>query len=139
MEGALLRSLLDIDCINGMTYDNRFKNNDGVQPNSLLDSDSPVLSMDDSIKLIRNIGADSYLLSILCIKSPYSDLIVEKEPSDCDEEDLPTAHIWVDTNVEKDTEMPLEKKTEDGAAEAERNMDKEDEEPKTPSDVSDSL
>ncbi|XP_015240870.1 PREDICTED: sentrin-specific protease 7 isoform X1 [Cyprinodon variegatus] len=134
MEGALLRSLLDIDCINGMTYDNRFKNNDGVQPNSLLDSDSPVLSMDDSIKLIRNIGADSYLLSILCIKSPDSDLIVEKEPSDCDEEDLPTAHIWVDTNVEKDTEMPLEKKTEDGAAEAERNMDKEDEEPKTPSD-----
>lgn len=134
MEGALLRSVLDIDCINRMTHENSIANN-GVGLSSLLDIDAPVLSMDESIKLITRTGVDSHLLSILGIKSSDSDVSVGLDSSHYEDE-IPTAHIWVDTNCEKDVEQDLEMAAEDGEMEAEPKEDQEDEEPNTPSDVS---
>ncbi|XP_014915627.1 uncharacterized protein LOC106964552 isoform X1 [Poecilia latipinna] len=132
MEGALLRSVLDIDCINRMTHENSIANN-GVGLSSLLDIDAPVLSMDESIKLMTRTGVDSHLLSILGIKSSDSDVSVGLDSSHYEDE-IPTAHIWVDTNCEKDEEQDLDMAAEDGETEAEPKEDQEDEEPKTPSD-----
>ncbi|XP_035994999.1 sentrin-specific protease 7 isoform X1 [Fundulus heteroclitus] len=137
MEGALLRSVLDIDCINRITLELSANSNvDG--PSSLLDIDSPVLSLDDSIKLITRVGADSNLLSILGIKSPDSDLSEEQDSFQYDEDELPTAHIWVDTNYEKDVELDVDMAAEDGELEdgptKEEEEVEEEEEPQTPPD-----
>ncbi|KAM4731208.1 sentrin-specific protease 7 isoform 2-T3 [Anableps anableps] len=132
MEGALLRSVLDIDCINRMTYEHSTAT-DRIGLSSLLDIDTPVLSLDDCITLITRTGMDSHLLSILGIKSSDSDLSVDQDSSHYEEE-IPTAHIWVDTNCEKDVELDLEMAAEDGETEVDLKEDQEDEEPKTPPD-----
>ncbi|MED6231645.1 hypothetical protein ATANTOWER_001801 [Ataeniobius toweri] len=134
MEGALLRSVLDIDCINRMTHEHNIANNDGDGLHGLLDIDTPVLSLDDSIQLIRRIGVDSNLLSILGMKSADSDWSEDQNGSHYDEEEIHTSHIWVDTNFENDVEVDLEMATEEEETEVEPKEDQEGDEPKTPSD-----
>ncbi|XP_033984457.1 uncharacterized protein LOC117481064 isoform X2 [Trematomus bernacchii] len=78
MEGALLRSLLDIDCLNSLAQGTI----DCVDKLSCLDDfNTPVLSLDDSLQLIRRTGLDSPLLSLLGLDCSYPGL-------DTDDDDL---------------------------------------------------
>lgn len=68
MEGALFRSLLDIDCLNSVADAESISHDaDGLY--SLEDFQAPVISLDDSIELIRRSGLDSHLLSLLGLEN----------------------------------------------------------------------
>ncbi|XP_028993158.1 sentrin-specific protease 7 isoform X2 [Betta splendens] len=60
MEGALFRSLLDIDCLNSASPEPFIPH-----LNHWGDVSNPVLSLDESIDLIRRTGLDTSLLSLL--------------------------------------------------------------------------
>lgn len=63
MQGALFRSLLDIDCLSSLTES--VVSCDREDINLLEDFQGPFLSLDDSIELIRQTGSECHLLSLL--------------------------------------------------------------------------
>lgn len=63
MQGALLRSYLDIDCFNSLKEP--VVSCDPEDINLLEDFQGPFLSLDDSIELIRRTGRDGHLLRLL--------------------------------------------------------------------------
>ncbi|KAG8000520.1 Sentrin-specific protease 7, partial [Nibea albiflora] len=67
MEGALLRSLLDIDCLNCLSDEKSIFHNDAIC--DLDDIQTPVLTLDDSIKLLKRTGLDCHLLALLGLES----------------------------------------------------------------------
>lgn len=105
MEGALLRSVLDIDCINNMTHEQIISGHSGL-PCSFADLSAPVLSLVDCIELITRTGQDSHLLSMLGLQSADSELNYQDCP-DYDEDDLPTAHIWLEADFQKELELEM--------------------------------
>ncbi|AWP13380.1 putative interphotoreceptor matrix proteoglycan 2 [Scophthalmus maximus] len=72
MEGALLRSLLEIDCLNSLTHEQSIAPVGEDRFGCWEDLDSPVLSLDESIELIRRTGLDSHLLFLLGLESTNS-------------------------------------------------------------------
>lgn len=58
MEGAFLRSLLDMDCLNSLAQEKSFRNFN----RTIL---GPVLSLDESLELIKSSGLDPHLLKFL--------------------------------------------------------------------------
>ncbi|XP_029315372.1 LOW QUALITY PROTEIN: sentrin-specific protease 7 [Cottoperca gobio] len=100
MEGALLRSFLDIDCLNSLAHES-IHGADTIF--SLEDFHTPVLSLDDSIDLIRRTGLDSPLLTLLGLES--------SDPrSDTDENTPP--HIQWEADSQEETVLELETATE---------------------------
>lgn len=67
MQGALFRSLLDIDCLNSLTEPVLPCDADEIK--LLEDFQAPFLSLDDSIELIRETGRDSHLLGLLGLET----------------------------------------------------------------------
>lgn len=63
MQGALLRSLLDIDCLNSQCQS--VVSCDPEEINLLEDFQGPLLSLDDSVELIRRTERDCHLLRLL--------------------------------------------------------------------------
>ncbi|XP_031590372.2 sentrin-specific protease 7 isoform X6 [Oreochromis aureus] len=76
MEGALFRSLLDLVCLNDQT--NLRHSTDRF---SELGDVSPVLSLDDSIELIKRTGLDSFLLSMLGVTNTDTEPEEDKKPT----------------------------------------------------------
>ncbi|XP_063743886.1 sentrin-specific protease 7 isoform X2 [Eleginops maclovinus] len=105
MEGALLRSLLEIDCINSLTKETF---DCGSKSSCLDDFNSLVLSLDDSIELIRRTGLDSPLLFLLGLESSYPPVDTDEDDphSDTDINTLPNLELVVDS--QKETELKLE-------------------------------
>ncbi|XP_068561160.1 sentrin-specific protease 7 isoform X2 [Cebidichthys violaceus] len=107
MEGALLRSLLDIDCLNSRTQEQSIHNADQIC--CLEDFRSPVLSLDDSLELIRRTGLDSHLLSLLGLETTDSSLDPDRDGPPCDTDEDTTPHIQLE--VESQEEAVLETET----------------------------
>ncbi|XP_059199170.1 sentrin-specific protease 7 isoform X2 [Centropristis striata] len=139
MEGALLRSLLDIDCLNSLADAKSIHCADGVS--CLEDFQSPVLSLDESIDLIRKTGLDSHLLSLLDLEStdPRLDTDQDTSHSDTDRNTPPLIQLEVDsqketlpeleTAAEQDTGSNLEPEEDQKEKELENPSEKRKEEP----------
>ncbi|TNN54693.1 Sentrin-specific protease 7 [Liparis tanakae] len=101
MEGALLRSLLDIDCLNSLSREKFVLDLE----DELEDFHSPVLSLDDSVKLIRRTGLDSHLLSLLGLETGDSNANdSERGGSHCDTDDNATPGIQPEGESQKESE-----------------------------------
>lgn len=72
MQGALFRSLLDIDCLNTLTTES-VVSCDPEEINLLKDFQGPFLSLDESIELIRKTGRECHLLSLLGLEKINED------------------------------------------------------------------
>ncbi|KAL6101336.1 senp7 [Pungitius sinensis] len=111
MEGALLRSLLDIDCLNSLTHEQSTGNLDACRGFR-----TPVLSLDDSVELIRRTGLGSHLLSLLGLETTDSDQDGPQDGphSDTDNDSAPHIQLQAETQTqtpERETEAEKEPKT----------------------------
>ncbi|XP_042282801.1 sentrin-specific protease 7 isoform X2 [Thunnus maccoyii] len=141
MEGALLRSFLDIDCLKSLGHDKSFV--DGVD--DLEDIHCPVLSLDDSLELIRRTGLDPHLLSLLGLESPdpdpdpgpdidqdspYSDRDSNASPQiQLEDDSQEETALELETPPEQDTEMQLKPDEDQIEQELEHPSEKSREEP----------
>lgn len=138
MEGALLRSILDIDCIKSLTRQRRSKKTD----ESTDFEDTPVLSLDESLELIQRSGLDLDLLLTQTVTRISLDLNDDQSSLHSDADELPTAHIWLDTGSQKESEPETppedeeEEEEEEVQAEPKEDMKEEEEELQSPPDVS---
>ncbi|XP_069010300.1 uncharacterized protein [Embiotoca jacksoni] len=103
MEGALLRSFLDIDCLSSLTHEQIMLTTHDVNTASILDH-THVLSLDESIELIRRSGLDSHLLSILGVTIDDPELNTPEE--DCDGDKNPTATVHVEMDLQEELLEP---------------------------------
>lgn len=109
MEGALLRSLLDIDCLNSLARETSI---DGADRLSCFeDFRTHVLSLDDSIELIRRSGLDSHLLSLLDLETSDPRFDSDQEGPHSDTENT-TPHTQVEIDSQTETLLELETATE---------------------------
>lgn len=113
LEGAFLRSFLDIDCLKGLTHEPSLLTNNSDRFSFLEDVHAPFLSLEDSIKLIRRIGRDLHLLSLLGLED------VDDSPSPKDENNRDNSRLDKhdknnrdDTQGDKDKEGTLHKLVE---------------------------
>ncbi|XP_073329719.1 uncharacterized protein [Pagrus major] len=111
MEGALFRSLLDIDCLNSFAEKSIVPHNADVM-SDLEDFHTPVLSLDDSVDLVRRTGLDPHLLSLLGLESTDAGLETDQDVpySDTDTDPIPLIPLEVDSQTE--TILELETATE---------------------------
>ncbi|XP_031148601.1 sentrin-specific protease 7 isoform X1 [Sander lucioperca] len=110
MEGALMRSLLDIDCLNSLAHEESIH---GAGKVSYLEGFyTPVLSLDDSIELIRRTGLDTHLLSLLGLESTDPRLDTDQDGPYSDTDESTTPHIQLEGDSQKETVLELETATE---------------------------
>lgn len=111
MEGALFRSLLDIDCINSVSDADSMCLYDADGFSGLEDLPAPVLSMADSIELMKRTGLDSHLLSLLSLENTDPGLNMDQEGLLSDT-DSTTPLIQLDSDTQKGTVLELETERE---------------------------
>ncbi|XP_070694324.1 sentrin-specific protease 7 [Pempheris klunzingeri] len=130
MEGALLRSLLDIDCLNSLEDE---KPTVPVDADPLQDFHSPVLSLDECIALIRRSGLDSHLLSLLGLESMGPEPNTDQDDPKPDTEKNTTPLIQLEVESEntmvQELETATEEDTETQLKPEEDQKDQEDEHP----------
>ncbi|XP_060944325.1 sentrin-specific protease 7 [Limanda limanda] len=107
MEGALLRSLLDIDCLNSLTHKHSPGSLGSDRFSGWEESQTPFLCLDDSIELISKIGLDSHLLCLLGLESPDPELDSQSSHSDREENNMlqicPEVELQIETDPEPET------------------------------------
>ncbi|XP_047457495.1 sentrin-specific protease 7 isoform X2 [Mugil cephalus] len=119
MEGALLRSFLDLDCLNNVTHESDFVT-DGTDCG--LDLAAPVLSLADSIELIKRTGPNDQILSTLGLRSVSPALNVDEESSHADGDVPPTlledgSHKEPVPELEKASDVKLKEDQKEGEIE----------------------
>lgn len=144
MEGALVRSVLDLVCIHNMTHEQIISSHSENSLDSFAGLSAPVLSFVDCIDVITRNGQDPHLLSLLSLESSDSELNPYQDCPDNNEDVLPTAHIWLEADFQKELELgmgPEETDTqiepnEDTETQTEPNEEQKEKEQENPSDVS---
>lgn len=136
MEGALFRSLLDIDCLNSLALEKSLYGTADII-GCLEDFHTPVLTLDESIELIRRTGLDSHLLALLDLVTtdPRLDSDQDGPYSDIDENTTPHIQLEVESQQEAVVEVELEAATEEDTETLEPEKEKE-QEVEPPSEVS---
>lgn len=137
MEGALFRSLLDIDCLNSLDDADSMSPHDADRFSDLEDLPSPVLSMADSIELIRRTELNSHLLSLLGLENSDPGLSIDQEGLLSDTDNT-TPLIQLDDDTQKGTILELETEREKDT-QLKPEEDKKEQELEPPSEVSFSL
>ncbi|XP_044072715.1 sentrin-specific protease 7 isoform X2 [Siniperca chuatsi] len=108
MEGALLRSFLDIDCLNSLADEKSILPHAADIICGLEDIHTPVLSLDDSIELIRRTGLDSHLLSLLGLESADPRPNTDQDGPHLDTDKNTTPHIRLEIDLQKETVLELD-------------------------------
>lgn len=112
MEGALFRSLLDIDCLKNLGHEksSSFVIHDVDGAGDLEDIHSPTLSLDDSLELIRRTGLDPHLLSLVGLEStdPDPGTNTDQDSAYSDRDSTVSPHIELEVDSQKETEPELE-------------------------------
>ncbi|XP_028250163.1 sentrin-specific protease 7 isoform X2 [Parambassis ranga] len=131
MEGALLRSVLDIICLNSL------ESEQAEEVSGLEDLHSPVLTLEHSLELIKRTGVDSHLLCMLGLKSTDAGLNIDQDSSHSDEDPPPHIELEADpvtesvlkpeTAPEQDTGTQLKPKEDQTEEELTPPTDKKDE------------
>lgn len=103
MEGALLCSLLDIECLNSLSREQSIANH-GAHKISIWEGiHTPILLLDESIDLIRRTGLDSQLLSLLGLETTDPGLNADHDGPRSDREKNTTANIRLEIEPHKET------------------------------------
>lgn len=110
MEGALLRSLLEMDCLNSLADEKSIVPQDADSV-SVLEIVTPVLSLDESIELIRRTRLDSHLLSLLGLEGTDPRLDTDQDGTHSDT-DKNTAPFIPSVDPQKETILELQTATE---------------------------
>ncbi|XP_061648552.1 sentrin-specific protease 7 isoform X2 [Phyllopteryx taeniolatus] len=105
MEGAVLRSLLEIDCLNCLTSESHA---DGLE---LKDFISPDLSLDESLELIKSSGRDPHLLRRLGLDAAEPDRGSSSSDSDVDPLNAEAERALLLDMCELETLLDLERGT----------------------------
>lgn len=135
MEGALLRSLLDIDCLNCLSDEKSIFHDDAVC--DLYDIQTPVLTLDDSIKLIRRTGRDSHLLALLGLESTDPTFNTDQHPPHTETDKDATPLIQLEANPQKETILEVETETEgDAGTRLKPEEEHKEQKPEHPTEVS---
>ncbi|XP_039674181.1 sentrin-specific protease 7 isoform X2 [Perca fluviatilis] len=109
MEGALMRSLLDIDCLNSLAHEESIH---GAGEVGYLEGFyTPVLSLDDSIELIRRTGLDTHLLCLLGLESTDPRLDTDQDGPYSDTDENTTPHIQLEGDSQKELATATEQDT----------------------------
>lgn len=129
MQGALFRSLLDIDCLRIET--------EPILPsadkmNVFEDFQEPSLSLDDSIELIRRTGRDSHLLGLLGLEI-NEDLDGQIDNCDQAQNSSPLLQLEGDSQERTDQEVEEEEEIE---TEPQPEEEQREQEVKSPAAVS---
>nr|XP_020465171.1 uncharacterized protein LOC109965474 isoform X2 [Monopterus albus] len=100
MEGALLRSLLDIECLNSLTHDQ----------SQIVDKvsdweETPSLTLDTTVELIRRTGMDSHLLSLLGLQTAEPGLNTNQDSPLSDTNTLTCTQLEVEPYIETVVEL----------------------------------
>lgn len=106
-----MRSFLDIDCLNSLANEKSIVP-DGVDTVSGLEDNNPILSLDDSIELIRRTGLDPHLLSLLGLENSDPSPNADQDGSCSDTDEHTTPHITLEVDSQKETVLELETATE---------------------------
>ena len=133
MEGALLRSLLDIDCLNNLTHEQSLGSLDSDRFCGWDEIQTPLLCLDDSIELIRKIGLDSHLLCLLGLESPDPELNAYSSHSDSEENN--TLQICPEVELQKETSPEPETTSEEDTGTEVTPEEDQKEEDEHPSEV----
>ncbi|XP_070770637.1 sentrin-specific protease 7 [Enoplosus armatus] len=112
MEGALLRSFLDIDCLNSLAAEKSCAPNGADIVPGLEDIHTPLLSLDDCIELIRRTGLDSHLLSLLGLENTDPKPNTDQDGPHSDADKNITQHIQLQVDFQQETPLELETETE---------------------------
>ncbi|KAM9709196.1 sentrin-specific protease 7 isoform 1-T2 [Menidia menidia] len=136
MEGALLRSVLELDCMNNLTSEQNLEASGDDSSSSLGGLSTPFLSLDESIELIERTGLDPHLLTMLSVKSTDSEHYFRQDSPHSEVDEIPTAHIWVDQELEKESDVEPEMASEEDAeSQLEPKEDQTEEQPASSSET----
>ncbi|KAM3607019.1 uncharacterized protein V6R79_000719 [Siganus canaliculatus] len=113
MEGALLRSLLDIDCLNSLANEESITHSDSNTHVCFRDFHSPVLTLEESIELVKASGLDSHLLRLLGVESPKLELEIEQDVLNPEMD--PVSLLQLELDLPKQPILELETATEQEA------------------------
>lgn len=134
MEGALLRSLLDIDCLKSLTHEQSMANHGSHTISAWENIQTPVLSLDESIDLIRKTGLDSNLLSLLGLETTDPGLKTDQDVTHSDKNT--TANVILEIEPHKETVLELETApVEDTRTQVNPDEDQKEQELEHPSEV----
>lgn len=130
MQGALFRSLLDIDCLNSLHESVLPGDTDNIQ--LLKDFEAPFLSLDDSIELIRRTRRDSHLLGLLGLEK------IDKDHDGllCDQFQNPTPLIQLEGDSQERMDQELEEEEGEIETEFQPAEEEREQEVKSPAAVS---
>nr|XP_046260206.1 sentrin-specific protease 7 isoform X2 [Scatophagus argus] len=112
MEGTLFRSLLEIDCLSSLADEQSIVPRDADGVHYLEDFKTPVLSLDDSIEMIRTSRLDSHLLSLLGLESTDPRLTPDHDGLHSDTDKNAAPLIQLDVDSQKETVLQLEAEIE---------------------------
>lgn len=115
MEGALFRSLLDIDCLNSLAVAESITPPDEDGDNYLEDFHTPALSLSDSIELIKRTGLDSHLLSLLGLEDTDPQHSIDEGGLFSDVDQRTAALIHPEGDSDKGTVLEVGTEKEAGA------------------------
>ncbi|XP_012993440.2 sentrin-specific protease 7 isoform X1 [Esox lucius] len=121
VEGALLRSVLDIICLNNTPHVNAARLRGNAPINGAVDLHNPLLSLDDSLVLIRRTGLDPQLLSLLGQNWAGTDQDQEPGVEDQDNTgpELETVDRMGESLISTETDPQTDPQTEEGHMAAE--------------------
>ncbi len=135
MEGAVLRSLLDLDCLKNLE-DRSIVTHHADGDTGLDDFQTPALSLDESIELIRKTGWDPHLLSLLGLGSLDLGLDTDQDSIDSDTDKNTTPVIQLEVDSQKETILELEAVTETETGTQVQPEEHEEQELEKPTEVS---
>lgn len=126
-----MRSLLDIDCL---AEQKSIVPHDEDRVIGLEDLPMPLLSLDDSIELMRRTGLDSQLLSLLGLESTDPTLNTDQDSPSSDTDINTTPRIQLKVCPQKET-VPEPETERDTGTELKPEEDQKEQESKHPSEV----
>lgn len=135
MEGALFRSLLDIDCLKSLADTESIVPHDADGVSNLEDFHAHILSLADSIELVKRSGLDSHLLSLLGLENTDSSLNIDQDGLLPDTDKNTTPPIQLEGDSQKGTILEPETEQETGT-QLKSEEDQKEQELEPPSEVS---
>lgn len=132
MEGALLRSLLELDCLNSLAEERCSFSQEADYMYT------PVLSLDDSIELVRKSGLDSPLLCLMGLESPEPEPDAEPEQAEQDSPAMDARDEPSPGSASQDETKPSPEPEAEPEAETQKQSkeDHEEQTPQSPTEVS---
>lgn len=132
-----MRSVLDLDCLKSLSPEKTFADLGVDGASDTEDIQSPILSLDDSLELIRRTGLDPHLLSLLGLESTDPGPNTDQDSPHSDRDNNASPHFELEVDSQKETAPELETVPEqDTGMQLKPNEDQKEQELEHPSEAS---